>query len=79
VDDPEATLIDGEDTLIWEPNLTVAANEDHKGYLALLRDFAAVVEGRTPLNVPVARDGAQAMRMLEAMIHCIDTGNRVNF
>jgi myo-inositol 2-dehydrogenase/D-chiro-inositol 1-dehydrogenase len=79
VDDPEATLIDGEDTLIWEPNLTVAANEDHKGYLALLRDFAAVVDGRTPINVPVARDGAQAMRMLEAMIHCIDTGNRVNF
>jgi len=79
VDDPEATLIDGEDTLVWEPNLTVAANEDHKGYLALLRDFAAVVQGQPPAAVPLAGDGARAMRLLEAMIHGVETGKRVDF
>ena len=39
VSDRDATLRDGEDTLVWEPNLTAAANEDHKGYHALLGDF----------------------------------------
>ena len=79
VDDPEATLVDGEDTLVWEPNLTVAANEDHKGYLALLRDFAAVVDGHEPAGIPLAGDGARAMRMLEAMTHSIGSHERVRF
>ena len=39
--DPAALLVDSEDTLVWEPNLTVAANEDHKGYHALFADFIA--------------------------------------
>lgn len=76
VDDLAATLAEGEDTLVWEPNFTVAANEDHKGYLALLREFAAAASGR-PNAAPTARDGAKAMALLEAMIRAADTGARV--
>lgn len=67
VDRAEATLADAEDTLIWEPNLTVAANEDHKGYHALLGDFLKVVRGE-PASPPLAADGARAMALLERMI-----------
>ena len=67
VDDREATLVDGEDTLVWEPNLTVAANEDHKGYLALLREFARLVRGESHA-APLLDDGARAMVVLEAMV-----------
>lgn len=67
VDDPEASLVDGEDTLIWEPNLTVAAHEDHKGYHALLREFAALVLGE-PNAAPQIDAGARAMRVLQAMV-----------
>ena len=67
VDDRDATLVDGEDTLVWEPNLTVAANEDHKGYLALLREFARLVQGE-PHAAPLIDAGAHAMRVLEAMV-----------
>jgi len=76
VDDPLATLVDGEDTLVWEPNLTVAANEDHKGYSALLREFARAVDG-TPHQAPQAADGARAMQLLEAMVASIGSGARV--
>lgn len=67
VDHAEATLAEAEDTLVWEPNLTVAANEDHKGYHALLGDFLKLVRGElaTP---PLAADGARAMAVLESMI-----------
>jgi len=64
VDDPAATLLAGEDTLVWEPNLTVAANEDHKGYHALFADFLAIVRGE-PVTAPLAADGARAMRLME--------------
>jgi myo-inositol 2-dehydrogenase / D-chiro-inositol 1-dehydrogenase len=67
VDDRAATLTDGEDTLVWEPNLTVAANEDHKGYHALLGDFLKLVRGE-PASPPLAADGARAMALLERMI-----------
>jgi len=64
VADPDASLREGEDTLVWEPNLTAAANEDHKGYYALLADFIAAVQGR-PSRAPTARDGARAMALME--------------
>ncbi|HMR31563.1 MAG TPA: Gfo/Idh/MocA family oxidoreductase [Geminicoccaceae bacterium] len=67
VDRAEATLAEAEDTLVWEPNLTVAANEDHKGYHALLGDFLALVRGE-PATPPLAADGARAMALLERMI-----------
>lgn len=64
VDDPAATLLAAEDTLVWEPNLTVAANEDHKGYHALFADFLALVRGEK-VAAPLAADGARAMRLME--------------
>ena len=63
----DATLDDGTDTLVWEPNFTVAANEDHKGYHALLGDFLAVARGET-VDVPNAQDGERAMRLLDEMV-----------
>jgi myo-inositol 2-dehydrogenase/D-chiro-inositol 1-dehydrogenase len=76
VDDLAASLVEGEDTLTWEPNLTVAANEDHKGYYALLREFVAAARGQ-PNRAPTARDGARAMRLLEAMIAAAESGQVV--
>lgn len=64
---PEASLVDGEDTLVWEPNLTAATNEDHKGYHALFADFLAAARGR-PNQAPTAADGARAMRLMEAAL-----------
>jgi myo-inositol 2-dehydrogenase / D-chiro-inositol 1-dehydrogenase len=60
----DASLVDGEDTLAWEPNLTAAANEDHKGYYALFADFLALARGEKA-DAPTARDGARAMRLME--------------
>ena len=60
----QATLRDHEDTLVWEPNFTVAANEDHKGYHTLLGDFVAVARGEKR-QVPDAVAGARAMALLE--------------
>ena len=65
--DSAARLIDSEDTLLWEPNLTVAANEDHKGYHALFADFIAVVRGEKAA-APTAADGALAMRLMETAL-----------
>ena len=62
--DASATL-GAEDTLIWEPNLTVAANEDHKGYYALFADFLAVARGEPRSAAPTAADGARAMALME--------------
>jgi myo-inositol 2-dehydrogenase / D-chiro-inositol 1-dehydrogenase len=64
VSDEGATLADDADTLVWEPNLTVAANEDHKGYHALLADFVeAARSGRQ--KGPGLADGAAAMALLD--------------
>lgn len=59
-----ASLVDGEDALVWEPNLTAAANEDHKGYHALLGDFVRAARGET-VDTPDAAAGARAMALLE--------------
>ena len=67
IGNPDASLRDGEDTLLWEPNNTAAANEDHKGYSALIADFLAVVRGE-PAEAPTAADGARAMALLERAI-----------
>ncbi|MBN9305532.1 MAG: oxidoreductase [Devosia sp. 67-54] len=67
VSDPAATLSPEQDTLIWEPNLTVAANEDHKGYHALFADFLAVLRGERAA-APTAADGARAMRLMETAL-----------
>ncbi len=67
VSDTAATLADGADTLIWEPNFTVAANEDHKGYHSLIGDFLRAAHGEK-VDVPDAAAGARAMRLLDQMI-----------
>jgi myo-inositol 2-dehydrogenase/D-chiro-inositol 1-dehydrogenase len=67
VSKPEASLIDGQDTLVWEPNFTAAATEDHKGYHALLGDFIRAARGETTA-APNAADGAAAMALLERTI-----------
>ncbi len=71
--DPAATLDEAQDTLVWEPNLTAAANEDHKGYHGLLAAFVARVEGR-PSDAPDIADGVRAMRVLEAMVTSMASG-----
>ena len=73
VADPAATLDPAQDALVWEPNLTAAANEDHKGYHALLAAFLARVRGEAS-DAPDIDDGVRAMRVLEAMIRSIGTG-----
>ena len=60
------------DTLSWRPNFTAAANEDHKGYAALLADVSAVLSGENR-EVPDIEDGVRAMERLERMIAQIDT------
>jgi myo-inositol 2-dehydrogenase/D-chiro-inositol 1-dehydrogenase len=65
--DPAAGLLKADDTLVWEPNLTAAANEDHKGYYALLADFVAAARGQA-VKAPTARDGARAMRLMETAL-----------
>jgi myo-inositol 2-dehydrogenase/D-chiro-inositol 1-dehydrogenase len=72
--DPAATLDPATDALVWEPNLTAAANEDHKGYHALMAAFVAKVEGR-PSDAPEVADGVSAMRVLEAMIRSMGSGS----
>ena len=70
-EDPAATLDPACDTLSWRPNFTAAANEDHKGYHALLTDVAARCSGQRD-HAPQIRDGWLAMRRLERMISLIE-------
>ncbi|MBU6498569.1 MAG: Gfo/Idh/MocA family oxidoreductase [Rhodospirillales bacterium] len=72
--DPAATLDPAQDALVWEPNLTAAANEDHKGYHALLAAFLARVRGE-PSDAPDIADGVRAMQVLEAMIRAMASGS----
>ncbi len=69
-DDPSATLSAACDTLSWTPNFTAAANEDHKGYNALIADAAAALRGETSA-APDIFDGVRAMANLERMIALI--------
>ncbi|TFF27336.1 Gfo/Idh/MocA family oxidoreductase [Jiella endophytica] len=66
VADPEASLLDGEDTLTWKPNFTAAANEDYKGYHALLADVVPALKGERTA-APTIADGLVAMERLEEM------------
>ena len=72
-DDPAATLDPGQDALVWEPNHTAAANEDHKGYHALLSAWLRRVRGE-PSDAPDIADGVRAMQVLEAVVRSADTG-----
>jgi len=71
--DPDATLDPAQDALVWEPNLTAAANEDHKGYYALLAAFLRAVRGEAN-DAPTIADGVRAMRVLEAMMRSMASG-----
>ncbi len=71
-DDPKAVLDPACDSLVWTPNFTAAANEDHKGYHALLLDVAATMRGESDA-APQIRDGWLAMQRLERMIALIET------
>ncbi|GLK65334.1 MULTISPECIES: Gfo/Idh/MocA family protein [Paracoccus] len=70
-EDPDAVLDPACDSLVWTPNFTAAANEDHKGYHALLLDVAATMRGESD-TAPQIRDGWLAMRRLEQMIALIE-------
>jgi myo-inositol 2-dehydrogenase/D-chiro-inositol 1-dehydrogenase len=70
-DDPAASLVDDVDTLTWTPNFTAAANEDHKGYNALIADAAAALRGE-PSGVPDITDGVNAMEQLERMVALLE-------
>lgn len=66
VDDLGATLDAEADSLTWKPNFTAAANEDYKGYHALLADVVPALAGAaTP--APTIHDGVTAMEWLETM------------
>lgn len=69
--DARASLSPECDTLSWTPNFTAAANEDHKGYDALLADVSGVLRGESRV-VPNISDGVRAMERLERMIGLMD-------
>lgn len=61
-----ATLSNDADTLTWKPNFTAAANEDFKGYHAMLADIVPALAGAsTP--APTIYDGVIAMERLETL------------
>lgn len=66
IDDPQATLIDGTDSLTWKPNFTAAANEDPKGYYSLLQDVIPALAG-AETAAPTISDGVVAMDRLETL------------
>lgn len=71
IDDPRATLLDDVDSLTWKPNFTAAANEDPKGYYALLQDVIPALQGeKTP--APTIADGVVAMERLEILRSQLD-------
>jgi myo-inositol 2-dehydrogenase / D-chiro-inositol 1-dehydrogenase len=74
VDDTEARLVEGEDAMVWEPNLTVAANEDHKGYHAIIGAWLDLIAGKRRPDAPTIDDGVVAMAGLDAMLRSIATG-----
>ncbi|MCB8822219.1 Gfo/Idh/MocA family protein [Microvirga rosea] len=61
-----ASLDDDVDTLTWKPNFTAAANEDHKGYHALLGDGLKLFRGEAS-SAPTIKDGVVAMERLEKL------------
>jgi myo-inositol 2-dehydrogenase/D-chiro-inositol 1-dehydrogenase len=65
-DDLGATLNENVDTLTWKPNFTAAANEDHKGYHALLDDSLKLIRGEASA-APTIADGVVAMERLDKL------------
>lgn len=63
---PDATLLPEDDTLVWRPNFTAAANEDYKGYHALLADVVPALMGQAS-PAPAIADGVIAMERLEEL------------
>lgn len=74
-DDLAATLHESADTLSWTPNFTAAANEDFKGYNALLADAAAALRGEKS-TAPTITDGVAAMGRLQRMRTLIEDAIR---
>jgi myo-inositol 2-dehydrogenase / D-chiro-inositol 1-dehydrogenase len=70
-DDLGATLSGDVDTLTWKPNFTAAANEDHKGYHALLDDTLRLFRGEASA-APTIVDGVVAMERLEKLRTLLD-------
>lgn len=66
IDDPQATLIEGTDSMTWKPNFTAAANEDPKGYYSLLQDVIPALSG-ADTAAPTIADGVVAMERLETL------------
>ncbi|MGR3660164.1 MAG: Gfo/Idh/MocA family protein [Paracoccaceae bacterium] len=64
--DPAGRLLNDQDSLIWRPNFTAAANEDFKGYHALLGDVVPALMGATTA-APTIDDGVVAMERLEQL------------
>ncbi|QEN85174.1 Gfo/Idh/MocA family oxidoreductase [Labrys sp. KNU-23] len=64
--DAAATLADDLDSLTWKPNFTAAANEDFKGYHALLADVVPALGGEKTA-APTIHDGVIAMERLEML------------
>jgi len=68
-----ATLHEQQDTLTWQPNWTVAADEDHKGYHALLGQFVALLQGQAcDPDTPTIADGVAAMQLLDTLVEAIE-------
>ena len=66
VGDANARLVESQDTLVWRPNFTAAANEDVKGYHDLLSDVVPALMGHnTP--APTIHDALIAMQRLETL------------
>lgn len=62
----DARLVESQDTMVWRPNFTAAANEDVKGYHDLLSDVVPALMGQdTP--APDIRDAVIAMQRLETL------------
>ncbi len=69
--DTKAALDNGADTLSWTPNMTVAANEDHKGYRALLESSLDAMR-EWPSSAPTIDDAVRAMTNLDRMVAALD-------
>ncbi|MUO85309.1 Gfo/Idh/MocA family protein [Agrobacterium vitis] len=71
IDDPNAMLAEGVDSLTWKPNFTAAANEDPKGYYSLLQDVIPALRGEQTA-APTIADGVVAMDRLETLRRELD-------
>lgn len=69
--DATAQLLETNDTLTWKPNFTAAANEDFKGYHALLGDVVPALCGEKTA-APTIHDGVIAMERLETLRRELD-------